>query len=231
MPAGARFCTRCGASLTGHPSRAAEGDQPPPAARPRGAIPVMWWITGASLVVLALVIAWPVLQPRTQDLTTGGTAPFEGATPTGGAPPNLSSMTPIEAADRLYQRVMMAVETGDEATVGQFLPMALQAYELARPLDADGTYHLATLQRAAFDFEGSLATALEGLTAAPDHLLLLAAAGEASEGLGDMDAARVYWQRFLDVYESERVRQLAEYEAHEFTLEESLTHAREVTGS
>lgn len=148
-----------------------------------------------------------------------------------GAPPDLSSMTPIEAADRLFQRVMTAVETGDETTVGQFLPMALQAYELARPLNADGTYHLATLQRAAVDFEGSLATAQEGLTEAPDHLLLLAAAGEASEGLGDMDAARLYWQHFLDAYESERVRQLAEYEAHEFTLEESLTHAREVTGS
>ena len=149
----------------------------------------------------------------------------------GGAPPDLSSMTPIEAADRLFQRVMTAVETGDEATAGQFLPMALQAYEIARPLNADGTYHLATLQRAAADFEGSLTTAQGGLAEAPDHLLLLAAAGEASEGLEDMDAARGYWQRFLNAYEGERARQLEEYQAHEFTLGESLTHAREVTGS
>ena len=149
----------------------------------------------------------------------------------GGTPPDLSSMTPIEAADRLFQRVMAAVEVGDEATVVQFLPMALQAYEIARPLNADGMYHLASLQRAAADFRGSLATAQEGLAETPDHLLLLAAAGEASEGLGDMDTARVYWQHFLDAYESEHARQLEEYGAHEFTLEQTLTHAREVTGS
>jgi hypothetical protein len=45
-----------------------------------------------------------------------------------------------------------------------------------------------------------------------------------------MAAAREYWQHFVDVYESERARPLEEYQAHEFTLEESAKHAREVLG-
>ena len=223
---GARFCPRCGTSLTGDPaggSRAALGAAAPWRARAEPS--VAWWITGASLVALILVIAWPILRPE-----GGPLGPSAAGTPMAGSPPDLSSMTAIEAADRLFERVMSAVDAGDEATVQRFLPMALQAYEIARPLNADGLYHLATLERAAAGFRGALETAQEGLQAAPDHLLLLAAAGEAAEGLGDMGTARAYWQRFVDVYEIERARQLEEYQAHEFTLQESLTRASEVLG-
>jgi hypothetical protein len=176
---------------------------------------------------LIAMIGWQVIRPEAPAVPAG--TPAAGA-PATGTPPDLSSMTAIEAADRLFERVMTAVETGDEGTVQRFLPMALQAYEIARPLNSDGLYHLATLQRAGGDFQSSAATAAEGLATAPDHLLLLAAAGEAAEGAGDAGAARAHWQRFLDVYDTERARQLEEYQGHEFVLEESRTHAREVVG-
>src|SRR5690606_19797588 len=147
---------------------------------------------------LIVMIGWQVF--RANQPEGAATAPAGIAMPPGaGRPPDISGMTPIEQADALYTRVMTAVETGDEATVQGFLPMALMAYEQARPLNSDGLYHLATLQRAAGDFQGSAATAAEGLATTPDHLLLLAAAGEAAEGLGDDAAARSHWQRFLDV--------------------------------
>jgi hypothetical protein len=139
-------------------------------------------------------------------------------------------MTPREAADRLYDRVMTAVSTSDEATVQRFIPMALAAYDMAKPLDADGMYHLSVLQRANADFKASLATAQEALKTAPDHLLLVAAEGEASEGLGDMAAAKKYWKQFLDVYDKQRALGLEEYEAHKGVLEQSQVHAREVVG-
>ena len=229
---GARFCTRCGASLTGDAPRAAGSGAGGGgvAERGRGDGSLAWWITGASLLALTLIITVPMLRQGEPDAPAAGAAPFAGGAPGMGTPPDLSSMTPIQAADRLFERVMTAVERGDEATVQQFLPMALSAYDIAKPLNADGKYHLATLQRAAANFQAAFAIAEEGLAETPDHLLLLAAAGEAAEGLGDEAQARVYWQRFLDVYETERGRQLEEYQAHEFTLEQSVTHAREVLG-
>ena len=218
---GARFCTRCGASLAGEggsgATQAPDDSGSQTAVVPGGGSSVAWWIAGGSLVALIMLAAWPVIRP-------GG--PVVG----GGAPPDLSSMTPREAADRLYDRVMNAVSMSDEATVQGFLPMALAAYDLAQPLDADGLYHLSVLQRAGADFTASLATAEEGLESNRDHLLLLAASGEAAEGLAEEATARERWQRFLDVYDKQRSMGLEEYTAHEGILEASRNHARQVVG-
>ena len=48
---------------------------------------------------------------------------------------DLSSMTPREAADRLFNRVMTAVAADDSTEVVSFLPMAIRSLELAEPLD------------------------------------------------------------------------------------------------
>ena len=187
-------------------------------------------------MALIMLAAWPVIRPGAPDpgSSVGGppAAPGAAVGPLGGggAPPDLSSMTPREAADRLYDRVMNAVTMSDEATVQGFLPMALSAYDLARPLDADGIYHLSALQRAGADFAASLSTAEEGLETNRDHLLLLAASGEAAEGLGEDAMARERWQRFLDVYDRQRSMGLEEYTAHEGILESSRSHARQVVG-
>jgi TPR repeat protein len=52
-----------------------------------------------------------------------------------------------DAADRLFDRVMRAVAVGDSAQAGALLPMAIAAYQRARPLDHDALYHLSVLQR------------------------------------------------------------------------------------
>ena len=228
-PPGARFCNKCGAALAGAAS-------PPPAVGPaeaHGDSSLAWWIAGGTLVLLIVLIAWPVIHPdeSPQPPFASGAANAPGAGAPGmGVPPDLSRMTPREAADRLFQRVMTAVEMEDEATVQMFLPMALEAHEIARPLDEDGLYHMATLKRAAADFSGSLATAREGLAAKPDHLLLLAAAADAAEGMGDSAQARAYWQHFVRVYDLQRALGLEGYTTHEGILEQSLAHAREVVG-
>ena len=237
---GARFCTRCGAGLAGEgdsaATRAPDGSGSQNPVVPAAGSSVAWWIAGGSLVALIMLAAWPVIRPGAPDpgLSTGRPPAAEGAAPGpvvgGGAPPDLSSMTPREAADRLYDRVMNAVSMSDEATVQGFLPMALAAYDLAQPLDADGLYHLAVLQRAGADFTASLATAEEGLESNRDHLLLLAASGEAAEGLAEEATARERWQRFLDVYDRQRSMGLEEYTAHEGVLEASRNHARQVLG-
>jgi hypothetical protein len=96
--------------------------------------------------------------------------------------------------------------------------MALAAYELARPLDADGFFHLSVLQREARDYQGALSTALEGLRENPDHLLNLAAAAEAALRGGDREVAGGYYSRIRESWERERVAGRPEYQEHSSLL-------------
>jgi hypothetical protein len=55
-------------------------------------------------------------------------------------------------------------------------------------------YHLSLLQTAAADFPAALATAKRILAVAPDHLLALSAAGDASALMRDTANARRYYE-------------------------------------
>ena len=46
-------------------------------------------------------------------------------------------MSPRERFNRLYNRIMTAAQSGDEATVSRFTPMALMAYAQLDTIDAD----------------------------------------------------------------------------------------------
>jgi hypothetical protein len=123
-------------------------------------------------------------------------------------------MTPREAADRLYNRVMTSVATGDSADVVFALPMAIAAFGLAEPLDTDGKFHVVLLQLTGQFNAEALAGAEEILSEHPNHLLGLAMAGDASLALGDSTGARGYYGRWLDAYEAERAKDLLEYRDH-----------------
>jgi tetratricopeptide (TPR) repeat protein len=115
---------------------------------------------------------------------------------------------------------MRAVSAGDSAQAVGFLPMAISAYEIARPLNPDGLFHLALLQETAGNFEGVLASALEALADNPDHLLGLAAAARAAHALGDDGAARERYERLLRVWDQEQAKALEEYVAHQDIMPE-----------
>src|SRR5688572_19290336 len=112
---GARFCNKCGAPLAGQ--AVAGGEANPAVAATRGDGQVAWWIAGGTLVVLIVVLAWPVINPQEPAPPAASpTAPFAGGAggePGTGTPPDLSSVSPREAADRLYNRVMGAASAGD----------------------------------------------------------------------------------------------------------------------
>jgi len=124
-------------------------------------------------------------------------------------------MTPRAAADRLWNRVMQAVSAGDTVEAGNFLPMAIGAYEMAEPLDQDGKYHLSALRLQGSDNPGALEAAVAALETYPNHLLNLSAAAEASLALGDSATARSYYQQMLDVWDEELATGLSDYVAHE----------------
>ena len=216
---GGRFCNQCGTKVAPNAKfcnqcgdKAGEGGSPRAAAvatvRGRN---LPWWIAGIAMFGLIIVVG-------TQMVAPGGPAaptPVQPAVQTGGgALPDLSSMTPIEAADRLFNRVMTAVAEGDSVQAQQFMPMALGAYERARPLDHDGLFHLSMLLRTAGMLDDALATALEILDRDPDHLLALQAAAEASAELGrDVEAAG-YYRHIIDVFTPQMARPLLEYLDH-----------------
>ena len=176
-----------------------------------------WWMAGALLLGLILVIAYPVYGPdraaAPPPVATGPAVGPVGGRPAG-APPDLSSMTPREAADRLFNRVMTAVSVNDSEEVVNFLPMAIRAFELAEPLDTDGKFHVVLLQLTGQLDAEALAGAEEILSEHPNHLLGLAMAGDASLSLGDSASGRAYYRRWLDAYETERARDLLEYRDH-----------------
>ena len=186
-----------------------------------------WWMSGALMVGLILLIAYPVISPGRQVPTP----PPASSGATGAAAVDLSSMTPREAADRLFNRVMTAVSTNDSTEVVSFLPMAIRAYELAEPLDADGTFHLSMLHLTATLDEEGLADAEAILEELPDHLLGLAAAGDASLALGDTASARVYFTRWLDVYDVEIARDVPEYQDHTQMIPGMRTRAEALVGN
>jgi len=164
-------------------------------------------VAGVVLVGIILVALYPIFSPQNQNVG----APVGSTT---GAPPNLDTMTPREAADRLFDRVMRSVAAGDTQDAANFLPMAINAYDLARPLDLDGRHHVAMLMLESGDNEGALAEAEAGLEEYPNHLFLLGAAADAHLAMGDTAQARNYYQRMLDAWDDELPSARPEYELH-----------------
>jgi hypothetical protein len=206
-----RFCTTCGTPLGKGEPGPSLGGGPGTAASRAG-----WGVAGLLLAALVLVIAFPAINASSGG-TTGGPPVMAGGGGAGpGVAPNvdLSAMSPREAADRLFDRVMRAVQRGDTTEVFNFVPMAVAAYDRAQPLDADGFFHLSLLQAVSFDFTGALATAQTALSSDPDHLLLLSAAAGAAAALADTVAAARYYRHALDVYDVQRALGLPEYEEH-----------------
>lgn len=217
-PPGDRFCTRCGGPL----AEGAAGGGAGMEEEGVGDGNLGWWVAGLLLVALILFLLVPVLQPDRgrQVGPPGGGMPAAGGAGQLGPAPNvdLTTMTPREAADRLFDRVMRAAEAGDSTEVAMFLSMAIDSYERARPLDADGLYHLSLLHQTGGDAEAALETAREGLEEHPDHLLLLGAAAESARELGDSATAREHYSHLLEVWDEERESGLEDYEVHSAIL-------------
>ena len=220
VAAGAKFCNQCGSQVSGAGTGAAGVVAPAGARREIAASLVSgqnlpWWIAGGAMFILILFVGMSMVRPAgpaPAATPAGGVAP--PATAGGGVAPDISNLTPIEAATRLYNRVMGAISAGDSAQAQAFLPMAIAAYQRARPLDNDGLFHLSMLNRTAMNLEAALSQALEILEDDPNHLLGLAAAAEAAIELGELEEAERHYRQLLAVYDQEVQRALPEYGDH-----------------
>ena len=207
---GASFCIFCGTRLRASRSTTVG------TTRGRAA-----WATGvfAGLVILGAGY-WALAPDGPEDARPANPAagPAPGAGPAAGI--DLASMTPREAADRLYDRIMRAASAGDTAEALAFLPMALGAYDLVIPLDADGHYHVSLLHALGGEHQMAREAADRALADAPNHLLLLGAAARAASELGDQLGADAYHDRLLEAWDGEQARGLEEYSMHAIPLAE-----------
>ncbi len=210
---GDRFCGSCGGAMApggGRPPRT-EGTAP----RRPSAIPLPWIVAGVAgfvtLVLLLVLLRRPAMPPAAASLGTAAVS--------GGAPPDLSTMTPLEQFDRLFDRVMRASEQGDTTTVASFMPMALQAYQQLGTADADARYHAGLLQLRAGNEAGALALADTILASAPNHLFALALRVAVEDGRGGAGAPSAL-AAFAEAYTREMVSPKPEYAGHQTLLDE-----------
>jgi hypothetical protein len=208
---GARFCHRCGTPAGADVATQQRGAT--------SAIP--WGVAAIALVALIALIAGQRFSRPTDaastgapDATGGGAvAPFAGATGNGRAP-DISNMTPAEAAERLYDRVMAAHEQGKADTVQLFAPMAITAYQMIPTLNLDQRYDMGRLAAVSGDETMARAEADTILAAHPNHLLGLILAGNAARMRKDAAAERAYHAKLVASAAAERAKGLPEYSTH-----------------
>ena len=210
IQAGARFCASCGTAVGAAPSVRGGGG--------RNVLPFAL-AAGAGLVV-ALIIAYRSQGPAGAAQVQQQAAPLAPfVSQGGGSPPDLSKMSPREAFDRLFTRVMTASENGDTAQANRFTPMAIMAYGNLPEVDADARYDVALIKLHAGDFDGARALADTIRTQDPKHLfgfVLQAAIGQFEKKPGDVTAA---YKGFLAVADEELKTNRPEYAAHRGMLD------------
>ncbi len=152
-------------------------------------------------------------------------APFAGGGD-GGAPPDISNMSPRERFDRLFNRIMRAAESGDEATVTSFSPMAIQAYGMLDQVDADARYHLALIYLHSGQVDAAAAQGDSILAAQPGHLFGYIVKGTIARFQKNQAALPRIYSDFLAHYDAEQAAKRPEYGEHPRALEDFLKAAK-----
>lgn len=192
---GAKFCHACGAAST------------PAGATPGGGIP--WILVGGVVVVLVVVLAVTQLLPAG---APPGSAPQAPAGMSG--PLDLTQMSPKDAADRLFNRVMTASEAGLQDSAQFFAPMALQAYGMLETRDVDSRFHMGLIELVAGNPDGADAQADSIAAEVPTHLFAAMLRADAARARGDSAAARQAEATYLRNYDAELALQRTEYGHH-----------------
>jgi hypothetical protein len=213
---GAKFCHRCGTPAGAGARTAGVRD---------GTNALPWAVTAIALLALIALVAGQRFG-RTTDGQAAPSSAMASGPAAGQRAPDISSLTPAERAERLYDRIMGAAERGRVDTVRFFMPMALQAYADLGELNLDQRYDLGRLAEVAGDAVIAAAQADTILRAAPQHLLGLILASKAAGLRGDDAGAKRYLQRLAQAERTERAKQLPEYLLHQNDIDTALQDAR-----
>ena len=220
---GARFCHRCGISVVALPTSAPAQPSVPAARTTEGFGNALPWAVAAIAILALLALAAGQRFGRTAPVTASGIDASAIGAPRA---PDISAMSPMERAERLYDRVMGAAERGRTDSVQFFMPMAIQSYEALAPLTPDLRYDLGRLGEAAGNAALASAQADTILREQPRHLLGLVLAYRAARMRKDSSAASRYLAQLAQAAPSERRKQLPEYLVRQADIDSALATAR-----
>ena len=144
--------------------------------------------------------------------------------------PDISSLSPQERADRLYNRVMLLASQGKVDSVLFFAPMALTAYQMLAPLNADQRYDMGRIGEVAGAIPLAKAQADTILRENPNHLLGLILEARLATLAGDTTGLRAYERRLISAEKIEGNRNRDEYARHQDDITNALQQARKSLG-
>ena len=205
----ARFCHKCGASIDG-------------SVRVPAISPVLkWGLPAAAILALVVLVFFRLGASNATPETPAATTPLAS-----GALPDISSMSPEERADRLFNRVMTYASEGKADSAAFFAPMAMSSIEALAPLSAHSRYDLGLVALAGRDVNKAGAQSDTILKERPTHLLGLVLAARVADARGDSVAAKSFRKKLLAAEKSERASSLPEYRDHDADLRAAIEEAR-----
>lgn len=213
LNANAQFCHNCGSSIHGTSSRAPSGTSSK----------ALRWGVPALAIVALFVLSIIQLSSRGPGTGSEERVPFSARTVQA---PDISSMSPEERADRLFNRVMRLSSEGKADSAAFFGPMALGALEALAPLDAHRRYDVGLVALVTGDVAGAKAQADTILAQRPTHMLGLALAARAADARNDTATARNFRRRLLAAEPAERASGRQEYTDHDADIRAAIDLAR-----
>lgn len=211
---GARFCHGCGAPVEGRPAA------PPLASSVSKTL--RWGVPIAAFLALLVLSVIQFSSRKAADDATVAMPLGTGAV----AAPDISSMSPEERADRLFNRVMRLSSERKSDSAEFFGPMALSAMTALAPLDAHRRYDIGLVALVTGDVPAAAAQADSMLAQRKTHLLGLALAIRAADARGNRAAAKDFRRRLLASESTERASALQEYKDHEPDILAAIASAR-----
>ena len=215
-----RFCSECGTqflpdALFCHNCGAAAGERAVSGPPTPTLSPMLRWGVPVAAVGALMVLTFFRLGSRDVASDSATATPL-----TAGAmrAPDISSMSPAERADRLFNRVMSLSSAGKADSATFFAPMAIAAFEALAPLNAHTRYDLGLVALVSGDVGRAAAQSDSILLERPTHLLGLALAARVADARGDSAAGRSARQRLLAAEKAERAAALPEYSDHDADL-------------
>jgi len=225
LPGRAKFCAECGTTMKAVHAPGAHPGGPPAAAAPI----LPWFIAGVCvLAVFAMVIIIAVRRPEPAAGNQSNVA-AQGRPGSTTGTTDISSMSPREAADRLFDRIARASEAGDTGQVAFFAPMAIQAYQQVSPLDPDARLHIGMIELAMGNAAGATAAAAQAdsiVRLSRTHLFGPLLKVRVAQAANNAAALRQAYQTFLANWTAERAKNLPEYSQHDAMLNELHTAAQ-----
>ena len=228
---GAKFCHRCGAGVgsAGVTGREARTNSLP------------WIVAALAFLALFAMAAGRGFNARRGSAIDGSQnalpqaglddrAPSADEQPAAIRAPDISSLSPQERADRLYNRVMLLASQGKIDSVQFFAPMALTAYQMLSPMNADQRYDMGRIGEVAGALPLAKAQADSILRENPNHLLGLILEARLATLAGDTVLLHSYERRLIAAEKTESAKKREEYVRHQDDITNALQQARKSLG-